>query len=129
MMGARILPSLLSLLPQTELYQDLLPDTKLEFCPYLFPEFIFTGHEVLKGSEVELPEKHRPYFDLIMENPEIFSGFFHAGIENNVLPKLKLLREFGFYQGLERNGPEKLDAESCGAHSPRVAPQDLATRA
>jgi anaerobic magnesium-protoporphyrin IX monomethyl ester cyclase len=129
MMGARILPSLLSLLPQTEIYQELAPDTKLEFCPYLLPEFIFTGHEVLKGSEVELPEKHRRYFDLVIENPDIFPGFFHAGIENNVLPKLELLREFGFYPRLEETAPEKTDAESCGAHSPRVNPQNLATRA
>lgn len=128
MMGARILPSLLSLLPQTEIYQDLAPDTKLEFCPYLLPEFIFTGHEVLKGSEVELPEKHRRYFDLVMQNPDIFPGFFHAGIENNVLPKLELLREFGFYPRPEGTAPEKTDAESCGAHSPRVNPQNLATR-
>jgi anaerobic magnesium-protoporphyrin IX monomethyl ester cyclase len=129
MMGARILPSLLSLLPQTEIYQELAPDSKLEFCPYLLPEFIFTGHEVLKGSEVELPAKHQQYFDLVMRNPDIFPGFFHAGIQNNVLPKLELLREFGFYPRLEEKAPEKTDADSCGAHSPRVNPQNLATRA
>ncbi|MFH0825960.1 MAG: hypothetical protein V2B18_24660, partial [Pseudomonadota bacterium] len=37
MMGIRILPSLLSLLPQTEIYRDLPAETKLEFCPYLLP--------------------------------------------------------------------------------------------
>jgi hypothetical protein len=129
MMGARILPSLLSLLPQTEIYQKLLPEIRLEFCPYLLPEFIFTGHEVLRGGTVELPEKHKKTFDLVIENPDIFPGFFHAGFESNVLPKLELLRQFGFYPQPEEQGPEEPDTESCGAHSPRVAPQELATRA
>ncbi len=43
MMGARILPSLLSLLPQTDIYREWIDRVKLEFCPYLFPEFVFTG--------------------------------------------------------------------------------------
>jgi len=122
MMGARILPSLLSLLPQTEIYETLPPDTVLEFCPYLLPEFVFTGHEVVRGSAVELPERYRAYFDLITANPDIFPGFFHVDMEHNVLPKLAMLREFGFY------APAEPDPESCGAHSPRLAPQDLATR-
>jgi radical SAM superfamily enzyme YgiQ (UPF0313 family) len=126
MMGARILPSLLSLLPQTEIYETLPPDTQLEFCPYLFPEFVFTGHEVLRGSTVELPERYRPYFTLITENPDIFPGFHHVDLAGNVLPKLALLRQFGFYPLPEEI--EDQNAESCGAHSPRVAPQDLATR-
>ncbi len=37
MMGARILPSLLSLLPQTEIYREYAGKVDLEFCPYLFP--------------------------------------------------------------------------------------------
>ncbi|RPI60021.1 MAG: radical SAM protein [Planctomycetaceae bacterium] len=96
MMGARILPSLLSLLPQTEVYRQY-AGTKLEFCQYLFPEFVFTGHEIARGGEVEMPEKYRDYFQLIMNNPDIFPGFFHIDLENNVLPKLALLRKFGFY--------------------------------
>ena len=43
----------------------------------------------------------------------------------NRLPKLKLLRQFGFYPEPEPTDP---NAESCGAHSPRVQPQELATR-
>ncbi len=129
MMGARILPSLLSLLPQTEIYRDFVPAGRLEFCKYLLPEFIFTGHEVLRGGTVELPEKHRKYFDLVIEHPDIFPGFFHAGIEDNVLPKLELLREFGFYPKQEAQEPAESSTESCGAHSPRVAPHELATRA
>ena len=50
MMGARILPSLLCLLPQTEIYREWSPRRALEFCPYLLPEFVFTGHEVCHGG-------------------------------------------------------------------------------
>jgi hypothetical protein len=77
----------------------------------------------LRGSLVELPNRHRAYFELIEANPDIFPGFFHVAVQNNVLPKLDLLCEFGFYQF-----PEEASTESCGAHSPRVAPQELATR-
>ncbi|MEE8639654.1 MAG: radical SAM protein, partial [bacterium] len=127
MMGARILPSLLSLLPQTPIYEEWAPKVTLDFCPYLLPEFVFTGHEVCVGGEVEVPERYAPYFDLIVGNPKLFPGFFHIDLENNVLPKLAALRQFGFYPTPE--GEEEADAESCGAHSPRVAPQELATRA
>lgn len=128
MMGARILPSLLSLLPQTEIYRELRDDTKLEFCRYLMPEFIVTGHEVLRDGEIEIPDRHKQYFDLVMENPDVFPGFFHADMEGNVKPKLELLREFGFYQQPEKRAGEQPDTESCGAHSPRLTPQNLATR-
>jgi len=124
MMGARILPSLLSLLPQTEIYREWEGTTDLEFCPCLFPEFVITGHEVCRGGDVEIPERHRRYFDLILANPDIFPGFFHIDLANNVLPKLNLLRQFGFYPTPE----EQPETESCGAHSPRVQPQELATR-
>jgi anaerobic magnesium-protoporphyrin IX monomethyl ester cyclase len=126
MMGARILPSLLSLLPQTEIYREWAPKSKLEFCAYLMPEFVLTGHEVCKGIDVELPERYREYFQLIMDNPDIFSGFFLIDMEGNVLPKLELLRQFGFYALQEE---KEDDAESCGAHSPHVTGPDLATRA
>ncbi len=127
MMGARILPSLLSLLPQTEVYREWAGKTALEFCPYLLPEFVFTGHEVCHGGEVELPEKHREYFDLILQNPDIFPGFYHIDLAGNVLPKLELLRRFGFYPEPEPQ-PGAAQSESCGAHSPRYQPQELATR-
>jgi len=125
MLGARILPSLLSLLPQTEIYREWSQRAKLEFCPDLFPEFVFTGHEIFRGGEVELPAEHAEYFDLIKANPDIFPGFFHIDLAGNVLPKLALLRQFGFYPDPRPTPP---NAESCGAHSPRVAPQELATR-
>jgi radical SAM superfamily enzyme YgiQ (UPF0313 family) len=127
MMGARILPSLLSLLPQTEIFREWSPLAPLEFCPYLFPEFVFTGHEVYCGGRVELPERYEEYFRLISENPEIFPGFFHINLKNNVLPKLELLRQFGFYPSPQPMATP--EAESCGAHSPRIANADLSTRA
>jgi radical SAM superfamily enzyme YgiQ (UPF0313 family) len=121
MLGARILPSLLSLLPQTEIYREWSTRTELEFCPFLLPEFVFTGHEVCHGGRIELPERHAEYFDLITSNPDIFPGFFHIDLAQNVLPKLALLRQFGFYP---EPSPSNVDPESCGAHSPRIHSQE-----
>ena len=118
MMGARILPSLLSLLPQTEIYRELVSQSAMEFCPYLLPEFVLTGHEICHGLEIEIPPAHHEYFQLIQENPDIFPGFFHIDLENNVQPKFELLRKFAFYPDRQ---PEPQNAESCGAHSPRIA--------
>ena len=126
MMGARILPSLLSLLPQTEIYQEWAAKARLEFCPYLLPEFVLTGHEVLNGGEIEVPPDHAGYFDLIRQHPDLFPGFFHVDLAGNVLPKLELLRRFGFYPDPKASQSK---GESCGAHSPNVTPPDLATRA
>ncbi len=132
MMGARILPSLLCLLPQTEIYQQWTSRIPLKFCPYLFPEFVFTGHEVCHGSSVEIPEAHRDYFELIKHNPDIFPGFFHMDLKNNILVKLQRLRQFGFYPDPNTRPETSLKSdqnkESCGAHSPRIEPQNLATR-
>jgi anaerobic magnesium-protoporphyrin IX monomethyl ester cyclase len=118
MLGARILPSLLSFLPQTPIYEQWGRGGKLEFCPHLLPEFVLTGHEVVRGSDVELPAKHRRYFDLIAGNPDIFPGFYHYDLAGNVLPKLELLQKFGFY--LRPEVAAEANGESCGAHSPRV---------
>ena len=129
MMGARILPSLLCLLPQTEIYRQWCDKVPLKFCSYLFPEFVFTGHEVCHGGSVEIPERHKDYFELIQQNPDIFPGFFHMDLESNVLVKLKLLRQFGFYPDPDAKQQTAItDSESCGAHSPRIEPQNLATR-
>jgi radical SAM superfamily enzyme YgiQ (UPF0313 family) len=155
-MGARILPSLLCLLPQTDIYREVRAGTGghepeaagaaggsvraprqkgLEFCPQLFPEYMITGHEVLRGARCETPAEHARIFDFIRANPDVFPGFFHYDLEGNVLPKLKVLQEFGFY-GADRKGAEVADTDSCGAHSPRVRmarpdvePAELATRA
>jgi radical SAM superfamily enzyme YgiQ (UPF0313 family) len=118
MLGARILPSLLSFLPQMEIYEQWGRNGRLEFCPYLLPEFVLTGHEIVRGSHVELPERHRRCFDLITANPDIFPGFYHFDLAANVLPKLELLQRFGFY--LRPELVAESNPESCGAHSPRV---------
>ena len=36
---------------------------------------------------------------------EIFPGLFHIDLKGNVLPKLKMLQEFGFYRRLETPPP------------------------
>ncbi|MCK9614067.1 MAG: B12-binding domain-containing radical SAM protein [Candidatus Omnitrophica bacterium] len=120
-MGARILPSLLSLLPQTEIYKEWAPQAKLELCPDLLPEFVLTGHEICSGIDISIPENYKDYFKLIKDNPDIFSGFFLIDTKNNVLPKLELLRQFGFYPYSEKHNKDE-QAESCGAHSPHIAP-------
>ena len=134
-MGARILPSLLCLLPQTDIYREVKDSGKLEFCPQLFPEYMITGHEVLRGARCETPSEHARIFDFIKSNPAIFPGFFHYDLAGNVLPKLAVLQEFGFYGG-ERKAGDVADTDSCGAHSPKikmarpdVEPAELATRA
>jgi radical SAM superfamily enzyme YgiQ (UPF0313 family) len=119
MMGARILPSLLSFLPQTGIYEQYGRNGQLEFCPHLLPEFVLTGHEIVRGSNVELPEPHRRYFELITDNPDIFPGFYHYDLAGNVLPKLDLLQRFGFY--LRPELVAESNAESCGAHSPHLS--------
>ncbi|MFH1230889.1 MAG: radical SAM protein [Planctomycetota bacterium] len=125
MMGSRILPSLLCLLPQTELYEEWKTKTTLEFCYELFPEYMFTGHEVCGSARVSIEEKHRPIFDFIKTHPDIFPGFFHIDLKNNIFPKLAVLQQFGFYPA-----DKEPTTDSCGAHSPKVnqAPE-LATRA
>jgi radical SAM superfamily enzyme YgiQ (UPF0313 family) len=128
-MGARILPSLLCFLPQTEIYREIADSGKLEFCPELFPEYMITGHEVLRGARCQTPEEHQRIFDFIKANQRIFPGFFHYDLKANVLPKLAVLQEFGFY-GSDRD--EVSDTDSCGAHSPKVRmaqATELATRA
>jgi hypothetical protein len=121
-MGARILPSLLSLLPQTEIYREWAHKAPLEFCPSLMPEFVLTGHEICRGVDVILPEKYDTYFQMIAENPDIFPGFFLFDVKNNIIPKLDILRQFGFYPTL-KDAPKDIEADSCGAHSPRIAAQ------
>lgn len=128
MMGARILPSLLCLLPQTEIAREWAKPDKLEFAPDLFPEYMITGHEVSRLAHVEIRAEHQHVFDFVKAHPDIFPGFFHVGLETNVRPKLRVLQEFGFYPA---SAEELRDVESCGAHSPRIneGQRELATRA
>lgn len=124
MMGVRILPSLLCLLPQTELFRDNCSLYPLDFCAELFPEYMITGHEVSVSGKFKIDAAHEDKYAFIKENPDIFPGFFHMDLENNILPKLAIMRKFGFYP-LEA---DSVTTDSCGAHSPRQAAQDIATR-
>jgi radical SAM superfamily enzyme YgiQ (UPF0313 family) len=125
MMGARILPSMLCVLPQTELYRENFGKYPLDFSGELFPEYMITGHETSTMSKVSVQERHKPIYSFIQGHPDIFPGFFHMDLKHNILPKLAVLKKFGFY-------PEDLEetpVESCGAHSPRTtAAPGLATR-
>ena len=115
MLGARILPSLLSILPQTEIYEQI-NKNDLEFCYELIPEYMITGHEFCHSINVSMPEKHKSIFDFISKYPHIFPGFFHIDLLNNVYPKLAILQQFGFYHTKR----EIQATDSCGAHSPKV---------
>ncbi len=42
-------------------------------------------------------ERHHRIFDYVASNPDLFPGFFHYDLEGNVLPKLAVRQEFGFY--------------------------------
>lgn len=119
MLGARILPSLLCFLPQTDIFREWTDDgRKLEFCRELLPEYMLTGHEICTAARVKIDPKHGPLFDEIERHPDIFPGFFHWDLEHNVWPKLRVLQEMGFYPA----DSDDLDvSDSCGAHSPRVA--------
>ena len=76
-----------------------------------------TGHEVCSGARVSVSPKHQHIFDFISRNQEMFPGFFHWDLEGNVLPKLEIMQEFGFYPRAKQTTDE---TESCGAHSPNV---------
>jgi radical SAM superfamily enzyme YgiQ (UPF0313 family) len=115
MMGVRVLPSLLCYLPQTKIYQDL-DREKLEFSYEMIPEYMITGHETCSGFGIKIDDRYRYIYDFILENRDIFPGFFHYDIENNIKPKLEVLTEFDFYRSLVQYE----STESCGAHSPQI---------
>jgi radical SAM superfamily enzyme YgiQ (UPF0313 family) len=124
MLGARILPSLLSFLPQTAVYREYADKASFEFCQYLLPEFVFTGHEICHGGEIEMPLRHRAFFDLIRAHQDIFPGFYHWDLDGNVLPKLELLRQFGFYpeaRGALVSIPDPLSKEGKDGYEPLPA--------
>ena len=117
LIGARILPSLLSLLPQTEIYREVKDTARLEFHPALLPEYMLTGHEICDDGHLAASPRHQFIFDFIQEHPDLYPGFFLADAETNVLPKFELLRIHGFYSSKEAEVTER---DSCGAHSPRT---------
>ncbi len=128
MMGARILPSMLCLLPQTRIYREHIDPARLEFAPDLLPEYMITGHEVSRYAHIEIRSEHAEVFAFIRQHPDLFPGFFHQDLAGNIRPKLRVLQEFGFYPASDEDLAEM---ESCGAHSPRVneGARELATRA
>lgn len=102
-MGARILPSMLCLLPQTEIYRNLPDPAKLEFCTGLF-RIHAHGPRALAGGTLRLkPAEHARIFEFVRHKPDIF-GLFHYDLNDNILPKLRVLQEFGFYGGPRRSG-------------------------
>ncbi|MFC1572072.1 B12-binding domain-containing radical SAM protein [Candidatus Eisenbacteria bacterium] len=111
-MGVRVLPSLLTYLPQTRIFEEIPDPGRLEFCHHLLPEYMISGIESRGTVRVKIDEKYAGLFDFVMSNRDIFPGFFHLDVESNIHPKLELLEEFEFYKPLDR------DPESCGAHSP-----------
>ncbi len=129
MMGTRVLPSLLCFLPQTEIYRDLGGADRLEFCEHLFPEYVVTGHEVCGETKVTIREEHQPYYRFIRQHPDLFPGFFHYDLAGNVLPKLAVLQELGFYltdkEALITR--DVTESDSCGAHSPKVGKSRMLT--
>ncbi len=127
MMGARILPSLLCLLPQTRIYREEIDPAALEFAPDLLPEYMITGHEISRSAHIEIRPEHDAVFSFIRRHPDIFPGFFLVGLEEHIRPKLRVLQEHGFYPATAEDLGEM---ESCGAHSPRVGDgrKEIATR-
>jgi radical SAM superfamily enzyme YgiQ (UPF0313 family) len=98
--GVRVLPCLLSYLPQTSIYQDYLDGKfggRLHFRPDLTPEYVVTGHETSSGGHISISEEQRPLFNFIATHRDLFPGFLQWEPETNVQPKLQILRDFGFY--------------------------------
>jgi anaerobic magnesium-protoporphyrin IX monomethyl ester cyclase len=122
LMGARILPSLLTLLPQTQLYRELTADqlARLEFCEGLVPEYMITGHEICAVGSVSVDAAHAHIFDFVRANRDLFPGFFLLDVETNIRPKLQLLQEHGFYTRAGRELADLDQLDSCGAHSPKL---------
>jgi radical SAM superfamily enzyme YgiQ (UPF0313 family) len=117
LIGARILPSLLCLLPQTDIYREYRDKAKLTFYPGLLPEYMLTGHEICDDGHLQTSPRHEFIFDFIRQHPDLFPGFFHIDLESNILPKFEILRKHGFYAS---RASEVSEQDSCGAHSPRL---------
>jgi anaerobic magnesium-protoporphyrin IX monomethyl ester cyclase len=117
LMGARILPSLLAMLPQTDLYREYRGSGLLKFRPEMMPEYMVTGHELCDDGHLQLSDRHGEKFDFIAAHPDLFPGFLLADLETNILPKFAVLKSHGFYPSRDRAVSH---ADSCGAHSPRV---------
>jgi len=122
LIGARILPSLLCLLPQTDIYREYRDKAELKFYPGLLPEYMLTGHEICDDGHLQVSDRHEFIFDFVQQHPDLFPGFFHIDLETNILPKFEVLRRHGFYASKEN---EVTESDSCGAHSPRLDNEDV----
>jgi anaerobic magnesium-protoporphyrin IX monomethyl ester cyclase len=97
-MGVTVLPSLLSMLPQTDIYREYREGRyggRLDLVPELVPIYVVTGHEVVDTWN-RVPDRYRPYYDFIGAHEDVFPGFFLFDHETNVLPKYAVMREMGF---------------------------------
>lgn len=97
-MGVTVLPSLLSMLPQTGIYEDHIAGRypgELALVPELVPVYMVTGHEEV-AAQSRVPERYRSHYDFIATHPDIFPGFFLLDPEENVFPKFRVLQEMGF---------------------------------
>jgi anaerobic magnesium-protoporphyrin IX monomethyl ester cyclase len=97
-MGVTVLPSLLSMLPQTDIYREYRKGSyggELTLRPDLVPIYVVTGHEVVDTWN-SVPERYRDYYDFIGAHEDVFPGFFLFDYETNILPKYRVLREMGF---------------------------------
>jgi radical SAM superfamily enzyme YgiQ (UPF0313 family) len=97
-MGITVLPSLLSMLPQTDIYREYRQGAyggTLTLVPELLPIYVVTGHEIV-GTWNSVPDRYHALYDFIGRHPEVFPGFFLFEPETNVFPKHQALREMGF---------------------------------
>ena len=98
--GVRVLPCLLSFLPQTAIYADYLAGAyggRLVFRPDLTPEYVVTGHETSSPGGIRISAEQEPLFNFIAAHQNLFPGFFQWEPESNVRPKLAALCDLGFY--------------------------------
>jgi radical SAM superfamily enzyme YgiQ (UPF0313 family) len=101
--GVRVLPCLLSFLPQTAIYRDCLAGKyggELRFRPDLTPEYVATGHETSSAGHIAISAEQQPLFDFITAHPDLFPGFLQWEPETNVRPKLQVLCDLGFYSNV-----------------------------
>jgi anaerobic magnesium-protoporphyrin IX monomethyl ester cyclase len=115
--GVRVLPCLLSFLPQTSIYHDYLAGKyggTLVFRPDLTPEHVVTGHETSAAGHTAIAAKQRHLFEFIAGHPDLFPGFLQWEPETNVEPKLKVLRDLGFYSSAPGQAGSSGDVCSLG---------------
>ena len=95
----------------------------LEFCPCLLPEFVFTGHEVCRGGGWNSASGTGNISSSSRDNPDIFPGLLphrpggQRPAEAGTAPPVRVL-----------SAAEPEPRRRVAAPSPRIEPQELATR-